>query len=47
MLLGASQPLLVRQDSAQDALEIRLRYVEEDVDFIIKRTAEGRPLRNG
>jgi hypothetical protein len=34
-------PLLVRQDSAHDALENRLRYVEEEVDFIIKWNPRG------
>jgi hypothetical protein len=34
-------PLLVRQDSAHDALENRLRYVEEQMDFIIKWNPRG------
>ncbi len=34
-------PLLVRQDSAHDALENRLRYLEEEVDFIIKCNPRG------
>jgi hypothetical protein len=35
------RPLLVRQDSAHDALENRLRYIEEEVDFIIKWNPRG------
>jgi hypothetical protein len=35
------RPLLVRQDSAHDALEHRLRYVEEQVDCIIKWNPRG------
>ena len=34
-------PLLVRQDSAHDALENRLRYLEEEVDFIIQWNPRG------
>ncbi len=40
-------PLLVRQDSAHDALENRLRSVQEEVDFIIQWNPEARTLRSG